>query len=77
MGDTTFRCHLRALATPRRALISEGEGGYELTAFGRAVLHAGEDHVKVNGINRWLGGVHLREGAPIWRWDAAHSRLVP
>lgn len=76
MGDTTFRCHLRGLAKPRRALISESDGCYDLTDFGRAVLNAGEDHVKVNGINRWLGGVHLREG-PIWRWDATHSRLVP
>jgi hypothetical protein len=77
MGDTTFRCHLRGLARSRRALISEEERGYKITDFGRVVLSAGEDHVKANGINRWLGGVHLREGAPLWRWDAAHSRLVP
>jgi hypothetical protein len=77
MGDTAFRCHLRGLATSRRPLIEKDERGYALTDFGRAVLTAAEDHVKANGINRWLGGVHLREGAPIWRWDATNARLVP
>lgn len=77
MGDTTFRCHLRVLATSRRPLIAEKENRYELTHFGRAVLSKAEDHVRWNGINRWLGGVHLCEGAPIWRWDADRARLVP
>lgn len=77
MGDTTYRCYVRGLAQSRRALISETDDSYELTDFGRAVLKGNEDHVRTNGINRWLGGVHLREGAPIWRWDAAQSHLVP
>src|SRR5579872_1083901 len=77
MGDTTFRCYLRGLAQARRPLLQESEAGYEMTAFGRAVLDNAEDHVRANGINRWLGGVHLCEGAPVWRWDADHQRLVP
>ena len=38
--------------------------------------HGHGDHVHLNGINRWLGGVHLCEGAPVWRWDAHRSRLA-
>lgn len=77
MGDMPFRCYLRSLAMSRRPLLFGNADQYELTDFGSAVLEGREDHVRANGINRWLGGVHLCEGAPIWRWDAGHSRLVP
>jgi hypothetical protein len=30
-----------------------------LTPMGRAVLEGAADHVRINGIDRWLGGVHL------------------
>jgi len=41
-------------------------------------VHEGkEDHVRANGINRWLGGVHLCEGAPVWRWDEAARTIRP
>ena len=77
MGDTTFRSYLKRLATSRRPLIAEREPGrYELTGMGRAVLAGDVDHVRENGINRWLGGVHLCEGAPVWRWDAARSQVT-
>jgi hypothetical protein len=77
MGDTTFRCHLQRLAKCRRPLVSIDERErYDLTAFGRAVLAGAEDHVRSNGINRWLGGVHLCEGAPVWRWDTDRSCLA-
>lgn len=47
-----------------------------LTDDGRAVLAGQADYLALNGIDRWLGGVHLRAGAPLWRWDAAARRLV-
>jgi hypothetical protein len=47
------------------------------TAFGRQVHEGKEDHVRANGINRWLGGVHLCEGAPVWRWDEAARTIRP
>ena len=40
-----------------------------LTEKGREVLRGDEDRVRLNGIDRWLGGVHLSEDTP-WRWDA-------
>jgi hypothetical protein len=77
MGDTTFRCHLQRLVTCRQPLVSVDEQGrHRLTGFGRAVMGGSQDHVRANGINRWLGGVHLCEGAPVWRWDTEQSRLA-
>lgn len=39
-----------------------------LTADGEAVLGGRADHVTLNGIDRWLGGVHLTTRS-VWRWD--------
>mgnify|MGYP000931704714 CR=1 FL=1 len=40
-----------------------------LTEAGEAV-HSGEfDAVELNGIDRWLGGVHLQGAKAAWRWD--------
>jgi hypothetical protein len=47
-----------------------------LTDAGQAVLAGQADYLALNGINRWLGGVWLRAGAPIWRWDAPGRRLI-
>lgn len=50
-----------------------------LTDDGRAVRAAQAGHLALNGIDRWLGGVHLNShdaGAPRWRWDGAARRLV-
>jgi hypothetical protein len=40
-----------------------------LTDVGQAVLAGHGDRVNVNGIDRWLGGVHLRGHEVEWRWD--------
>jgi hypothetical protein len=54
-----------------------------LTETGARVLAGDADRIALNGINRWLGGVHLMalpgEGAsasPLWRWDDANRRLT-
>jgi hypothetical protein len=47
-----------------------------LTDAGRAVLEGREDRVRLNGIDRWLGGVHLQGNESEWRWDVAHRRLA-
>jgi RNA polymerase sigma factor (sigma-70 family) len=44
-------------------------GTVTLTDTGRAVLARQLDRVAACGIDRWLGGVHLRRGATLWRWD--------
>jgi hypothetical protein len=69
MGDSTFSQYLNGLTSGRQPLLHLRDGSFEITPFGRLVLAAKEDRVRVNGINRWLGGVHLCAGAPVWRWD--------
>ncbi len=50
----------------RRALLTEA---------GAAVLAGRRDWLQLQPIDRWLGGVHLRRGAPVWRWNARRQRL--
>jgi hypothetical protein len=71
MGDSTFHQYLVRLSGVRHPLLDAVDSGFETTSFGRQVYEGKEDHVRANGINRWLGGVHLCEGAPVWRWDEA------
>ncbi|MNI53225.1 hypothetical protein D3C73_1080480 [compost metagenome] len=49
----------------------------ELTKAGLQVLQGNFDHVRLNGIDDWVGGVHLMTGnKPVWRWDKSNERLV-
>ena len=44
---------------------------------GRAIGGVGElDRIATCGIDKWLGGVHLRSGGTIWRWDETRQRVV-
>jgi hypothetical protein len=33
------------------------------------VLAGEADHVTLNGLDRWIGGVHLHGRHTPWRWD--------
>lgn len=48
----------------------------EVTETGRDVLAGKADFVALNGIDRWLGGVHLLGPESQWRWDESDRRLV-
>jgi hypothetical protein len=50
-------------------------GHVGLTADGEAVLAGRADAVALLGIDRWIGGVHLRAPGSVWRWDEAGRRL--
>jgi len=47
-----------------------------ITNTGRALLAGHADRVALNGIDRWLGGVHLHGPQAAWRWSARERRLV-
>src|SRR5579864_11440 len=47
-----------------------------LTPMGKRVLEGKEDHVALNGIDRWIGGVHLLGRKIVWRWDERKNRIV-
>jgi hypothetical protein len=47
-----------------------------LTDVGAQVLAGTVDHVARNGIDRWIGGVHLVGREPRWRWDEGLEALT-
>ena len=85
IGDLSFWTVLRHLATLQPALIEldvkNGDqtipsGTIRLTRAGEQVLAGQADRVRLCGIDRWLGGVHVEGPAPVWRWDRAAGRLA-
>jgi hypothetical protein len=69
MGDSSLHRYLRGITDCRAPLVAEDQGIYRITDAGREVLTCRQDHVRLNGINRWLGGVHLIGQQVLWRWD--------
>jgi hypothetical protein len=51
-------------------------GTLELTTHGRDVLRGQADRVRLCGIDRWLGGVHLEGRGALWRWSGGERRLI-
>jgi hypothetical protein len=49
---------------------------FRLTAAGERVLAGEADFVETNGIDLWLGGVHLQDGGRLVRWDVDRQVLV-
>jgi hypothetical protein len=47
-----------------------------LTEAGARVLASEADHVALNGIDRWIGGVHLCGPAARWRWDDGTEAII-
>jgi hypothetical protein len=85
MGDASFFARMRALASGPVPLVSldtsgplEGLGQrpVALTDAGHGVIAGSADAVHLNGIDRWIGGVHLYGYDAAWRWDRSASRLV-
>jgi hypothetical protein len=102
MGDLSFWNIVRRLTESPRPLVAarveprEGRlpsGTLALTADGAAVLAGRADQVALNGVDRWMGGVHLKGGsrtaptpagsgtAPtsgrLWRWTGSTLSLSP
>lgn len=47
-----------------------------LTDTGLRVLDGAADHVALNGVDRWVGGVHLRGHDVGWRWHEGRETVV-
>ncbi|MGH7717857.1 MAG: RNA polymerase sigma factor [Gemmatimonadaceae bacterium] len=84
MGDSTFWKRVRDLAAGDFPLleVDAGEareqlpdGTVRITEHGRRVLAGRDDAVTLNGLDRWLGGVHLVGRDIPWRWDPGAGRL--
>ncbi len=77
MGDLSFFAILRELASAHFPLVrlESNAGLVTLTEVGSRVVDLQDDHVHLNGIKRWLGGVHLTGTDAVWRWDKARNRM--
>jgi hypothetical protein len=75
MGDMTFWRILRGLTEGAAPLLAHDgafhpdaapSGSFTLTPAGNDVLDARADHIDLNGIDTWVGGVHVTDGR--YRW---------
>lgn len=76
LGDCTFGQYVSGLMKCRHPLLEHPDKEFRLTQVGRDILAGRSDHVRLNGINRWLGGVHLDGFEVLWRWDESRRSLV-
>ncbi len=74
MGDLSFRRILRSLASGVTPLLESADDRFGLTAAGHEMLAGRADNVGLNGIDRWMGGVHLTTHR-LWRWDGKVSQF--
>ena len=75
--ETTFGHRLRALASARIPAIRLTKGGaVKVTDAGKSLADGEADWTALNGIDRWLGGVHLTGADSRWRWDSSSRTLV-
>jgi hypothetical protein len=77
MGDVQFAACVRGLG---RLIDVAGHdvttAELEITQRGRDVAAGDLDWLDLTALETWLGGVHLRPGGPLWRWDGTRGRLV-
>ena len=56
-------------------MVRSGEG-FAITEAGRDILAGRADRVRLCGIDRWIGGVHLSGHGPVWRWSGDRRQLI-
>jgi hypothetical protein len=84
MGDTMYFGRMDRMAQgPDPLLLLDPPGrpvdrdtGVHLTDTGARVLAGQADQIALNGIDRWIGGVHLQGHHVRWRWDDGTETLV-
>jgi hypothetical protein len=84
LADLFFFRIVARLARARAPLLELDPPGGEVTAAtglrpaaaGRRVLRGEADHVALNGIDRWIGGVHLHGEVARWRWDEGTESIA-
>jgi hypothetical protein len=89
IGDILLFDMLRGFVTARHPLVRFSQpfadkiGSWKfnastltLTDTGQNVLSGGADNIKLNGIDRWIGGVHLSGNKVRWRWDERTGEIV-
>ena len=88
-GDAHVWLSIRRLATVRTPFLTISVSGNESlecsrfieaevipTSAGLDALAGKADYIALNGIDQWIGGVHIK-GSGTWRWDEASQVLEP
>jgi len=88
-GDAQLYLAMRRLANASTPVLAQTSGDnsrmdpgriflsrFEITRHGEAALAGAEDFVVNNGIDRWLGGIHLEGRESAWRWDEDSQQLL-
>ncbi|WP_214405265.1 DUF1835 domain-containing protein [Pseudonocardia lacus] len=82
LGDLWFFAIVDRLATAPHPLLDLSDRPVDqgtavrLTRVGERVLGGEADHVVLNGVDRWVGGVRLLGNDPGWRWDDGVEAVV-
>jgi hypothetical protein len=76
LGDLFFVRLLKTLAVGDEPLVRMDHEKAWLTDAGRETLAGTRDRVETLGIDRWLGGVHLKGRRVPFRWDREAGRIV-
>jgi hypothetical protein len=86
IGDSSFWQIVTELESATPALVSVAateagpgrlpSGTIALTDAGRSILGGHADRISQCGIDRWLGGVHLADSQPKWRWDSVRQHMT-
>lgn len=77
-GDASVYLRLDGLAAgPDPALVELQKNEFVVTEAGQKLLQGEADWIELSGgIDRWLGGVHLKGSQSQWRWDDAQKILT-
>jgi hypothetical protein len=76
MSEAILRTYVERMAVAPNPLVEMTAGVVRITPLGVKVLRGSADAVRLNGIDRWLGGVHLAGSEAAWRWDEKNGRLA-
>ena len=75
--DTALRDLTASLTSGATPLLTSRDNALSLTRAGRDVLQGRADRVKLCGLDRWYGGVHMHGRDTAWRWDGEQRSIVP
>jgi hypothetical protein len=76
-GDSSVYLRLEALASGPHPALDREAGEFVINEQGTRLLAGDADWVRSQGIDVWLGGVHLRGEEARWRWSEGQQGLMP
>lgn len=75
LTEGMLKVNLRALLSGKKPSLRVDQSVLKLTEFGTRLLSEDEDQIEVNGVDRWLGGLHL-VADNIWRYNHRDNSVV-